>query len=103
LDFAAGEGGPDSANYFPIYLFGSRDMMTVSDCTGADMQQEPTTTRAIRLVDVMRLTGASRPTIWRWSKSDPTFPRPFRLSAAITCWDEGEVIAWIERKKDARR
>jgi predicted DNA-binding transcriptional regulator AlpA len=62
----------------------------------------PSLTRAIRVNDVMRLTGASRPTIWRWSKSDPTFPRPFHLSAAITCWDEREVIAWVESKK-ARR
>lgn len=59
-------------------------------------------TRAIRLTEVMRLTGASRPTIWRWTKSDPTFPRPFHLSKAITCWDEREVVSWIESKK-ARR
>jgi prophage regulatory protein len=65
-------------------------------------QNYVTRTRAIRLVEVMQLTGASRPTIWRWSRSDPTFPRPFHLSPAITCWDEGEVLEWIEQKKSAR-
>jgi prophage regulatory protein len=58
--------------------------------------------RALRLRDVMLLTGASRPTIWRWSKADPSFPKPFHLSPAITCWDEGEVLEWIEHKKAGR-
>jgi prophage regulatory protein len=58
--------------------------------------------RAIRLPDVMRLTGASRPTIWRWVRADPSFPKPFHLSPAITCWDESELIAWIEVKKAQR-
>ena len=60
-------------------------------------------TRAIRLAEVVQLTGASRPTIWRWSKDDPTFPKPFKLSEAITCWDVSEICQWIERKKAARR
>lgn len=68
-----------------------------------DMQLHPTAAmRAIRLPVVMHLTGASRPTVWRWSKSDPTFPRPFHLSSAITVWDEGEVLAWITAKKAER-
>jgi prophage regulatory protein len=65
-------------------------------------QQQTLKTRAIRLTEVMQLTGASRPTIWRWSRSDPTFPRPFHLSPAITCWDEREVLEWIEQKKATR-
>lgn len=55
--------------------------------------------RAIRLPEVCALTGASRATIWRLSKSDPAFPKPFKLSAAITCWDEGEILNWIAAKK----
>jgi prophage regulatory protein len=66
-------------------------------------QQQTQKTRAIRLTEVMQLTGASRPTIWRWSKSDPTFPRPFHLSSAITCWDEAEILNWLAMKKSARR
>jgi prophage regulatory protein len=67
------------------------------------MHDSPTISRAIRLPQVMQLTGASRPTIWRWAKSDPTFPRPFHLSAAITCWDEAEILDWIAMKKASRR
>lgn len=58
--------------------------------------------RAVRLPHVCALTGASRTTIWRWAKDDPTFPKPFHLSAAVTCWDEGELLAWIGRKKAQR-
>ncbi len=58
--------------------------------------------RAIRLPDVMRMTGASRPTIWRWVHTDPLFPKPFHLSPAITCWDEAEIVHWIEAKKAKR-
>ena len=63
---------------------------------------QATALRAIRMPEVMRLTGASRPTVWRWSKSDSTFPRPFHLSPAMTVWDEGEVISWISAKKAMR-
>ena len=64
-----------------------------------NQQQQSLNTRAIRLTDVMQLTSASRPTIWRWAKSDPSFPRPFRLSAGVTVWDEREVLDWIAMKK----
>ena len=65
-------------------------------------ETQSVTSRAIRLPEVMHLTGASRPTVWRWSKSDPNFPRPFHLSSAITVWDEGEMLAWIATKKAER-
>lgn len=55
--------------------------------------------RAIRLPKVSDLTAASRATVWRWVKADPTFPRPFHLSPGITVWDEHEVLAWIATKK----
>ena len=61
------------------------------------------TGRAIRLPGVCDLTGASRTTIWRWVKEDPAFPKPFRLSAAVTCWDEDEILKWVKSKKDAHR
>ena len=68
------------------------------------MQQQTQLTvgRAIRLNEVMQLVGASRPTIWRWARSDPNFPRPFRLSAGVTVWDEQEVLGWIATKKAER-
>lgn len=65
------------------------------------MKLEPTN-RAIRLSEVCQMTGASRATVWRWVKARPDFPRPFKLSDAITVWDEGEVRSWIGRQM-ARR
>jgi predicted DNA-binding transcriptional regulator AlpA len=58
--------------------------------------------RAIRLPRVMEICAASRATIWRWSRSDKSFPRPFKLSAGISAWDESEVFAWLEAKKSGR-
>lgn len=58
--------------------------------------------RAIRVNDVVRLTGASRPTIWRWSRSDATFPQPFQLSPGVTVWDEQELLQWLQEKKAQR-
>ena len=55
-----------------------------------------------RLPRVRDLTGASSATIWRWTKVDPSFPKPFHPSPAITCWDEREVLDWIEQKKAQR-
>lgn len=55
--------------------------------------------RAIRLPGVCDATGASRTTIWRWVKEDPTFPKPFKLSEAVTVWDENEVLSWVTQQR----
>ena len=52
----------------------------------------------IRLQDVMRKTGIAKSTIWLWVKEDK-FPKPIKLSARITVWDESEIENWIELKK----
>jgi prophage regulatory protein len=62
-----------------------------------------TPARAIRIGQVCDRTGASRATIWRWVKGDPSFPRPFKLSEGVTVWDEGEVGAWVAFKRDTVR
>ena len=59
--------------------------------------------RAVRLPRVCELTGASRSTVWRWVNCDQTFPKPFHLSSAITCWDECEILDWIGSKKTEQR
>jgi predicted DNA-binding transcriptional regulator AlpA len=64
--------------------------------------EQTSSQRAIRLPRVLDLTSVSRATIWRWVKSDQTFPKPFNLSPGITVWDEGELLDWIESKKSER-
>lgn len=36
----------------------------------------------------------SRQTVWRWLKTDPTFPKPISLSPGCTRWRLDEIEAW---------
>lgn len=45
--------------------------------------------------------GVTRPTIWRWVKTDPTFPRPVSLSPGCTRWKAADVEAWEESREVA--
>lgn len=38
--------------------------------------------------------GVARATIWSWMKSDPTFPRPIKLTPGCTRWKLSEIEAW---------
>ena len=60
------------------------------------------TKRYIRLPEVCTTTGTSSTTIWRWVKNNPGFPQPIKLSAAVTAWDEAELVEWLECKKAER-
>lgn len=44
----------------------------------------------VRLPVVMKLVGASRPTIWRWSKSGH-LPKPKKIGPNVTGWNVGEL------------
>ena len=48
--------------------------------------------------------GASSPkvgksTVWELSMSDPTFPKPIKLSDRITRWLESDLEDWVLRHK----
>lgn len=58
--------------------------------------------RAVRMRDVSNLTGFSPATVWRKVKTDPGFPRPYKLSQGVTVWDEAELLSWIADKKSER-
>ena len=64
--------------------------------------QQVAVIRAIRLPEVCGLIGASRATVWRLVNRDASFPRPFKLSPAITAWDFSEVLNWLAIKKTER-
>lgn len=44
--------------------------------------------------------GVSVPTIWRWARLNPDFPRPFKLGSRVTLFDESELDAFLA---EARR
>lgn len=41
----------------------------------------------------------SQATAWRAIKKDPTFPKPFALSARVKVVDADAVDAWLETKR----
>ncbi|QPC94745.1 AlpA family transcriptional regulator [Mesorhizobium sp. INR15] len=45
--------------------------------------------------------GASRATVWRWLKSDPSFPRPVSLSSGCSRWRIADLEAWEHQKSAA--
>lgn len=42
--------------------------------------------------------GVSRQTTWRWAATDPTFPKPIKLSAGCTRWKLSDLEAWESAK-----
>lgn len=38
--------------------------------------------------------SVSKVTIWRWSKQDPSFPKPKKFSPGCTRWLLAEVETW---------
>lgn len=42
-----------------------------------------------------------RSTLWRWAKTDPTFPQPVKLSPGCTRWKLSEIEAWDASKSQA--
>jgi len=60
----------------------------------------------LRYSDLEMQLGINRVTIWRRTKTDPTFPQPIRLgnskNAALGFLTE-EVEAWIARQSDNRK
>lgn len=45
--------------------------------------------------------GVTRPTVWRWLKSDPAFPKPISLSPGCTRWKLDEIESWEAARRAA--
>lgn len=54
--------------------------------------------RSARPARAAKLLGISLPTFWRYLRVNPDFPRPRRLSARCTVFDESELIAWRDSR-----
>jgi len=55
----------------------------------------------LRVQAVAAKCGVGKSTVWQWSKTDPTFPRPFQLSPGVTVWNEEKIDAWLHSKEVA--
>lgn len=54
--------------------------------------------KALRIDGVAEKTGLAQQTIRNWVVLK-RFPRPFKLSANVAVWDEGDIDAWLLTKK----
>lgn len=55
--------------------------------------------RALRQPEVLDIVGISRTSLYRLLNSDPTFPRPYKLSPGISVWDAEDVYSYLRLKK----
>ena len=53
----------------------------------------------LRVEDVASAPKVGKSTMWRLSRSDPTFPKPIKLSDRITRWLESNLEDWVLRHK----
>jgi len=51
--------------------------------------------RLVRTTEAARYLGVSVPTLWRWARERPNFPRPQRLGPRSSRWDLTDVDAWL--------
>lgn len=59
---------------------------------------QPATRRGARPARGAEILGVSLPTFWRYAKQFPDFPRPCRLSARCTVFDEASLVAWRDSR-----
>lgn len=67
----------------------------------------PYPNRVIRRKAVLQIIGIGNSSFYELldpknPRYDPTFPRPFALSARSRGWIEAEVVAWVEAKAAKR-
>jgi len=59
--------------------------------------------RAVRAKQAARLLGIGVSTLWRYIATDPTFPRPRRLSPRCSVFPIAELLAWRDGKATAEQ
>jgi len=56
--------------------------------------------RTLRVTEVARKTGISKPTIWKWTRTGANdFPKPLHLASRVTVWDEDDIDQWLITRK----
>lgn len=85
---------PEGAAGLPI----ARKRKTPADRRDSDPQaavpQTPPPVRFVSARQVAARYGCSIATVWRWTRDDPCFPRPIRISASCTRWREADLLAF---------
>lgn len=72
--------------------------MVCSDTERVEMS-EHRTKRALRPAQAAKKLGVSLPTLWRYARSNPAFPRPIKLSERVTVFDESELDGFVASRR----
>lgn len=59
-------------------------------------------TTYLRPADAAKFIGAGLSTLWRYAKSDPTFPARVRISSRMTVFKRADLEAWVESHRTQR-
>lgn len=59
--------------------------------------------RTLRPAAAAAKIGVSPSTLWAWAKSDPEFPRPFKLGQNCTAFFEHEIDAFLNKRAACSR
>ncbi|TVO53466.1 helix-turn-helix domain-containing protein [Denitromonas halophila] len=51
--------------------------------------------------DAAHFLGVGLSTLWRYARTDPTFPTPARPSTRKTLFPRRDLVAWAESKREA--
>ena len=51
--------------------------------------------------DIAERYGIARPTVWRWHRERPDFPRAIRLTPGCTRWKLSQIVAWEQAQAEA--
>lgn len=67
------------------------------------MSDDQRSKRALRPAQTAQKLGVSVPTIWRYCRLNPDFPKPRKLSARVTVFDEQELDAFLAGLRSSAR
>lgn len=51
--------------------------------------------------DLAERYGVARPTVWRWHRERPDFPRAIRLTPGCTRWKLSQIENWEHAQAEA--
>jgi predicted DNA-binding transcriptional regulator AlpA len=56
----------------------------------------------LRKSEVAGRYGVSVVTVWRWTRTDHSFPRPIRTASGMPLWSAVELERWESQRRQAR-
>lgn len=63
--------------------------------------EQHTNRRTLRPAQIAKKLGVSLPTVWRYARTDSTFPELFKLTPSVTVGFEDEIDAWVLSRRAA--